>query len=691
MNFKRSTIKGIFAICLLFISLSVAAQEMGVNFNASLFQAEDLTKLARTKTTWVRGFFDFFAYYQNQDRLTDPNDQLQAFLNLKSSGYKTILNIKWNFHNKAYPDTTSTEIAAYNEFLQRFLNRVWGKIDIIVVGNEPFIESMNDSERNNNLAPFYQYMCNRVHEYKAGKEDIPIYFGAFNRLYDTYRGNETVLKMLEFVKEKPWMAGVDLHIHHKNYSDITSMYSYANDRIRDDQKILVTEFSLVFYWQDHMSDNIPAEFAAKYGYADTMKVYEYIHFALNNRRPKAEWDDFLSMCSWFEERKHYLWNAYNLFSQYKSFNVATYSYEISWGTNFDANTVPWLLNSLIDAVTIEDDPQTGEKQFNYAFIDDFFKIQEVATTGNNTTSPPDPTKVFMEFGFDNDLKDASPQNTEFNLTKGTETYTEGKFGKALYFDNTVFVTKQDSIINVGSESSTLGVWVKIDQSTSVDNAGMTILHQKDPVGGTPPGRIMMEILNGDMPGSFESGIRAQSFDAIEPGTWYHITVVHDAENGMKYLYVNGELKGAAEFGTEKSVGPFVMGAFKTEERAFLYRSLDELFWTREVLSPDQIKSIMNDGIAKSFAGQETAVPTTLNKSNHSLFYPNPAVNSIRFMNDVVEQKGQFQLFDITGRAVSSILPVETGEINLGPLKKGIYLLKITTDTSISSDRLILLH
>ncbi|MGQ8338246.1 LamG-like jellyroll fold domain-containing protein [Sunxiuqinia sp. A32] len=676
-------------ICLILTSLSTEAQEIGVNFNESLFHAEDVAKLGITKTIWVRGFFDFFQYYENQDRLTDIDDQLEDFLLLKSAGYKTILSIKWNFHNKSYPDTTSAEIAAYNEFLQHFLDRVWEKINIVVVGNEPFIESMNNEERNTKLPLFYQYMCNRVHDYRSGKEEIPIYFGAFNRLYDNYRDTEGVLKMLEFVKEKSWVEGIDLHIHHKTNDEIVSMYSYADARIRDDQKILLTEFSIVFWWQDYIRDPIPSEFASKYGYSADMLVHQYIYLALNDRRPKEEWDDFLSMSPWFEQRKHYLWEVYELLSQYESFNVATYSYQISWGTNFDGNSVPWLLNNLIAAVTIKDDPETGEKQFNYAFIDDFFKIQEQTAQEEETPLPPDPTKIFMEFGFDENLADASPEDVEFNLIKGTESYTDGKFGKALSFNNTAFVTAQDALINVGSENSTLGVWVKMDQSTSVANAGMTILHQKDPAGGTPPGRIMMEILDGDMPASFESGIRAQSFDVIEPGIWYHIAIVHDAEKGIKSIYVDGELKGISAFGTEQSLGPFVMGAFKTEERAYLYGSLDELFWTREVLGPKQIKAIMSNGIANSFGGQETAVSTILHKSDFKLFYPNPAVKSIKFTGEVLEQKGQFQLFDINGTAVTSLQPVRTGEIKLENLSTGMYFMKIIAEKSAYSDRLIL--
>nr|WP_321408481.1 LamG-like jellyroll fold domain-containing protein [uncultured Carboxylicivirga sp.] len=690
MNMKNLALKVFLSICFFSTFYMAHAQEMGVNFNESLFHAEDVEKIARTKTTWVRGFFDFFSYYSDQNKLTDPTDQLEDFLNLQDAGFKTILNIKWNFHTKSYPDTTSTEIAAYNDFLQSFLDRVWGKIDIIVVGNEPYIESMNNDEKNNRLPAFYQYMLNRVNEYRSGKENIPIYFGAFNKLYYESWRIPGVLAMLDFVKENPWIEGIDIHIHHQYLTEIPAMYSYANDRIRDDQKILMTEFSLVFWWQAYTGTTIPSSFATQYGYSQTMKVYEYIRYALNSRRPKAEWDNFLSQCSWFEDRKNYLWEVYEILSQYKSFNVATYSYQISWGTNFDETTVPWLLNNLIAAVTIEDDPETGDNQFNYAFIDDFYKIQEAsANTVDEPLQPLDPTKMFMQFEFDDNLTDGSPQNTEFILNNGTEQYNDGKFGKALHFNNNSYVTAQNALINVGAESSTLGVWVKMDQPTSIANAAMTILHQKDPDEGTPPGRIMMEILSGDYPSSFESALRVQSTETIEAGIWYHITIVHDADKGIKSIYVNGKLKGVADFGTEQSVGPFVMGSFKTEERAFLYGSLDELFWTREILTPDQIKLVMEVGINKSFEEQSTDIALSDFDPGSKLFFPNPTSGNIEFSNEIVSEKGQYQLFDINGRAVTSLKSINKGNINLSSLQKGIYLVRVLSNQKVYTDRLIL--
>ena len=140
---------------------------------------------------------------------------------------------------------------------------------------------------------------------------------------------------------------------------------------------------------------------------------------------------------------------------------------------------------------------------------------------------------------------------------------------------------------------------------------------------------MLGILNGDLPSSFESSLRLQSQEVIEAGAWYHIAVVHDTDKATKSIYVNGELMGIAAFGTAQSTGPFVLGAFKTEDRPFLYGSLDELFWTREVLSPEQIQAIMTNGISQSFSGAALVVPTQSQLSQSELFYPNSPTNLLQ--------------------------------------------------------------
>ena len=366
--------KYVISILLIIFFQGTKAQELGVNFNETISYAKDTETINRTGTTWTRGFLDFFEYMEAPEKLSDPNGDLQAFLSLQDHGFKTILSLKFRFINTSIPSPESENTQAYLNFLSQILDQVWGKVDILVVGNEPFIESKRE-EWDTKLPAFYKLLCTYTHDYGKAKSAMPIYFGAFNKLYEKDWQTPGVDEMLAFVKEKEWLSGVDIHIHHSDNDEISSMYSYVDNRIRKDQKVLITEFSLVHWWKTHNLDQIPDEFAEEYSYPKEQKVHEYLLFALKNPRPKKEWDDFLRHNPWFEDRKNYLTEAFDLFSSYPSFHVATYSYRIDWGKNYSSTTMPWLINNLIAGVTIEPDPKTGKEQFNYHFIEDFKKIQ----------------------------------------------------------------------------------------------------------------------------------------------------------------------------------------------------------------------------------------------------------------------------------------------------------------------------
>ncbi|MEM9830907.1 MAG: hypothetical protein AAF944_09720 [Bacteroidota bacterium] len=357
----------------IFLNTAIA-QELGVNFNETISYAKDPQTISRTETTWVRGFLDFFEYMENPKKLTDPKGDLAAFLNLQKHGFKTILSLKFRFRKATIPYPTSEEAQVYLDFLSEILDHVWGKIDIIVIGNEPYIESKRE-EWDTKLPAFYKSLCIHTHNYGKGKTALPIYFGAFNKLYEQDWQTQGVDEMLDFVRQESWLSGVNIHIHHSSNDQISSIYNYVDERIRRDQKVLITEFSLVHWWKTNNLDSIPGEFAKSYGYPKHQKVHEYILFALNNPRPKQEWDDFLKNSPWFEERKNYLTEAYEIFKSYESFHVATYPYRIKWGKNYSSTSMPWLINNLIAGVTVKANPKTGEDQFNYHFIEDFKEIQ----------------------------------------------------------------------------------------------------------------------------------------------------------------------------------------------------------------------------------------------------------------------------------------------------------------------------
>ena len=359
--------------------------QMGVNYNGQ-FDRINYRDLQRTETTWVRGFVDFFQFYENPKKLKDDR-RLQKYLELKDNGYKTILNIKWNFRRRGgFPEPKSREMKDYKQFLHKLLMEVWSETDILIVGNEPFIESKK-GERGEELVTFYKEIAREVHNFKKGRgrgggkglgiRDVPIYVGAFNNLYLKGWQTEAVEELFAFARSEPWIAGVDLHIHHGGTRQMLEFLNYADARLRSDQRFLVTEFSLVKHFRRNMEETIPAAFASEYGWDPGTKNYQYIDHALKNPVPRAEWGDFLSKSYWYENRTRYLRNAYRRFKRYDKFYIATYAMRQSFPFNrdFGRNTPPWILNGIYANRTVRPDSETGQNQFNYAWIEDFVAIQ----------------------------------------------------------------------------------------------------------------------------------------------------------------------------------------------------------------------------------------------------------------------------------------------------------------------------
>lgn len=358
--------------------------QVGVNYNG-LLNFISFEDLERTQTTWVRGFVDFFQFYPDPEKLYS-DERIEKYLELNDEGYKTILNIKWNLNNKSFPEPGSKELEDYKKYLKKLLIRVWPKTDIIVAGNEPFIESKR-SERDERLVEFYKEIAHAIkdfrdkqgtgHSQREGGNFVPIYIGAFNNLYLPRWRNEA-RDLFAFAREESWIAGVDLHIHHGGTPQLRRALRFAANNIRDNQKFLITEYSLMKHFRSKMNETIPVDFAAEYEWDPATKNYEYIDHALKNQVIRPEWVDFLSKSYWFENRTRYLRNSYREFTKFDKFYIATYAMRQSFSFNrdFTANTDPWILNGLYANRTVIPHPDDGRTQFNYAWINDFRRIQQ---------------------------------------------------------------------------------------------------------------------------------------------------------------------------------------------------------------------------------------------------------------------------------------------------------------------------
>lgn len=357
---------------LLFLGTFTQGQELGVNFN-NFFSQVNQGDLARTKTAWMRGFVDYYQFKSGQKNI-QTDSGLQQFYKARQAGYKAILNLKFNFEQKDLPATPAA-IKSELSYLNTILTAIYPNCDILVCGNEPFIES-KINQRDARLSNFYKAVARQVKAFRDGqKRKIPLYIGAFNNLWKPAWQSQTASDLLQFAQNTPWIAGIDLHIHHTELSDIDGAFEYVNPKVRADQKILVTEFSLKNEWKLHLKDTIPNILSTTYGRPASWQVYQYLNYTIHNPVSLAEWVDFLRNSPWFESRKDYLNVAWRKFIGNPKFNIASYGIYQNAPKVFTATTDPWIINPLFVNQTVVPDPKTGRFQPNYAFLQGFLSLQ----------------------------------------------------------------------------------------------------------------------------------------------------------------------------------------------------------------------------------------------------------------------------------------------------------------------------
>jgi len=254
----------------------------------------------------------------------------------------------------------------------KVLDAIYPKVDLLVVGNEPFIEvpQGRGQRDSNDLVLFYENMMSQILSYRTNSgRDVPFYVGAFNNLQDPAWRGPGAVALLSYAKDTSGVAGIDLHLHTGSVSEMQTAFDWAHSQVGDQKTFISTEFSLVQYFKAHLGDTIDANFAKQYGVDATWKVYQYLDYALKNARPRAEWVDFLKASPWFVAVESSLADAADLFHE-KGFVAATYAM-LQTQTSVGPTTDPWSLNALYCNRTCVLDAATGEPQFNDQWIDSF--------------------------------------------------------------------------------------------------------------------------------------------------------------------------------------------------------------------------------------------------------------------------------------------------------------------------------
>ena len=242
---------------------------LGANYNEKLIWINH-DELNRVNAKWIRGFIDMHLI-DSQQMDQDPN--LRSLFRAIDAGFHTILSLKWNYTNLDFPTPGSPEMAAELQVLARLLPLVMGKMDILVIGNEPFIEAKTN-QKDERLNILYENMALTIVEFRRKHESAMatrLYMGALNRLDLPEKRTPSIEKLLRFIASRPEIDGVDLHPHMMTFDGHKSMLDYCLARIRPDQTFLATEFTMVWHWKKHMIDTVSSYFCIKYGYPPSTK------------------------------------------------------------------------------------------------------------------------------------------------------------------------------------------------------------------------------------------------------------------------------------------------------------------------------------------------------------------------------------------------------------------------------------
>lgn len=348
---------------------------LGANYNEH-FEDVDYRDLEKAEAQWIR----LFVPMPQLDRGAAEHGTVRATLDAGKRGYKTILTFKWPYMRSDFPKAGSAEMQRELARLDAVLPLVMGKVDILEIGNEPYIES-REQDRDLDLNVFYEAMAAHIIAYRAahcpGACRTRLYMGALNRLDLKKNLTKSVERWMAYVKATPEIDGVDIHPHVPTIEASKPFLDYVLPRMRADQKFIVTEFSLVWWWQQNMQQPVAPAFADKYQAPRNAQNWQIVKAALETPFPQQQWNDFLSMSPWFENRKHYLRNQMKMFRDTGRLAVATYGFKqgSSMSADFGPTKTPWLINSVFAGRTVRPGAD-GSAAPNYAWLEDFRALQK---------------------------------------------------------------------------------------------------------------------------------------------------------------------------------------------------------------------------------------------------------------------------------------------------------------------------
>lgn len=364
---------------------------LGANTNEN-FQWATLAILARTHTTWVRGFFpasEFISGKRSYD--TDPG--IEALKKAADSGHKIVMSIKWdstngNFGRMPTPGSLREKVAF--EFVDQLLDSAKGRLSALVVINELSIDTapadlVPGADGRVPVIVFLRRLVEHLDAENRSATDggkLPIFAGGMTRLDlpETQRSIATRL-MIRWINNDPKLTGSDFHLHQPSMVTTRSALEFIHRAIPN-KRLITTEFSLIFQWQAHLEDNVDRtekgrEFSNAYGLQPGITVAQFLTQVFERPVPVREWHEFLASQPWFDG--HYLAEIIPLLQE-NGVKVATYA--LTWNPKavhhsrpVTSETTPWFLNPLL-VPGIAFVPESSRLPENYELFSDYTRYQQ---------------------------------------------------------------------------------------------------------------------------------------------------------------------------------------------------------------------------------------------------------------------------------------------------------------------------
>jgi hypothetical protein len=366
---------------------------VGVNYNAQTwnYRQDEVDELfaGGTSAPQVRAIINvlqLFTQWQNGEAWQNDG-QITRLCNKLSPTNVTTVNLRYDYkmyysadpsHRLPRPVEEAAEWADIMQFTGLLIERIRDCTDVLVVGNEPFLETQ---ERDwTRLVTFYIELARKVKTvWTLANGDVKpnLFLGSFEALWVRNNDHQCAGEvhgqdlhredLLQFVRNHSgWITGVDLHLHHRNIDQVDTALNWVDSRLLSGQQIIITEFSPSFYYMEQMDEPLNATFKNSHSDAAVRgftQVHQYLDWALIHQDTWAQYNDFFAKHSAFTSQANYLCQVHDKFRSNPKFrrSFTGINQGVPDGSGYKPfhpdeklrDGLPWFLNPIYVSATVE--------------------------------------------------------------------------------------------------------------------------------------------------------------------------------------------------------------------------------------------------------------------------------------------------------------------------------------------------